>query len=369
MWSIDNERIKQAMDFYVFLDSSTERVINYVNNSIEKMNAHQSEYHLINKHGTVDNQLVCECIKYSEKRANAISYDETMIALKQLKLSGKYFIITDKPFADNWFSHNATNYWFMSVSDWDELYAPPHMDKFIQYEIIQFFAICAANLSDSQFEQVYGNHSETTDDCLFDFCSRKSDIKISMRSGRLCPTCERVLYDYGVTQEQFQAINVLLKLMTGNATFDRVFIVHGHGDYKEIVARFIESLGIKPIILSEQANRGRTIIEKFENESSKADFAIILYTPDDIGGVSSSAYDALKPRARQNVVFEHGYFTAKLGRENVVVLLKNGTDKTKLETAGDNDGIIYVAFDEYGGWKEQIRQALILSGYRIHPRT
>jgi predicted nucleotide-binding protein len=75
--------------------------------------------------------------------------------------------------------------------------------------------------------------------------------------------------------------------------------------------------------------------------------------------------DKLAPRARQNVVFEHGYFTAKLGRENVLVLLKHGTDKTKLEKEGDTDGIVYVPFDEYGGWKEELRKALKFSGYRV----
>ena len=356
------------MNFNVFLDSNDQRVIDCVDNTIKRMNAHQSEFCLINKRDTVDNQRIQECIN-SSYNTRGVSFAKIKLALNQFHSFGKFLMITDKPFDDNWFSHNTSDYWFISVSDWDDSYAPPHMDKYIQYEIIQFFAICAAKLSDSQFEQIYSDHVLTTDDCLFDFCERKTDIKISMRSGRLCPACERKLYDYGVTQEQFQAINVLLKLMTGKASFERVFIVHGHGEYKESVARFIDSMGIKPIILSEQPNRGRTIIEKFENESSKADFAIIIYTPDDIGGVSTSTYDTLKPRARQNVVFEHGYFTAKLGRENVVVLLKSGTEKTKLETAGDNDGILYVPFDEYGGWRDQVKQALILSGYQINPHN
>jgi predicted nucleotide-binding protein len=64
-------------------------------------------------------------------------------------------------------------------------------------------------------------------------------------------------------------------------------------------------------------------------------------------------------------VFEHGYFTAKLGRENVFILLKNGTDKIKLEKEGDTDGIVYVPFDEHGGWKEKLKAALRLSGYRV----
>jgi len=353
------------MDFKVYIDSDDMRVKEYVENTIEKMNAHQSEFRSINMQGTVENQKICECIQKATNKINQISYRQSDIGLNQFSLSKKYIIVTDRQFDDNWFSHTTANYLFMSVSDWDDLYAPPHMDKFIQYELIQFFAICAASLSDSQIKQAYNTHLAITNDCLFDFCARKTDIKISMRTGRICPDCERKLFDFGVTETQFQAINVLLKLMTDKAKFESVFIVHGHGEYRNTVARYVESIGITPIILLEQPNRGRTIIEKFEKESSKADFAIVLYTPDDIGGVVGSAHDTLKLRARQNVVFEHGFFTAKLGRENIVVLLKNDVEKVKLEMAGDNDGIIYVSFDDNGGWREHIKQALKLSGYQV----
>src|SRR5438094_3251544 len=63
----------------------------------------------------------------------------------------------------------------------------------------------------------------------------------------------------------------------------RVFLVHGHdGAAKHEVARFCEHLGLQPIVLHEQANEGRTIIEKFEGHAN-VDFAIVLLTTDDIG--------------------------------------------------------------------------------------
>lgn len=350
------------MDFYVYLDSDNRRVNKYVDEVIKIMNAHQSEFRLIDKSGSFENQKICECIGRAANNENQINYEKSRIELNALDFTGKYIIITDKQFDDNWFAHSNTDYWFMSVSDWDKLYAPPHMDKYIQRGIIKFFADCAANLSNSQIRNMCRAHIEATEDCIFDFCKHKTDIKISMRNGRICPACKQKLIEFEVSDEQFQAIDILLKIMTGKANFEKVFIVHGHGEYKDAVARFIKDIGLEPIILSEQPNKGRTIIEKFETYSSKADFAIALYTPDDVGGVSP---DKLNPRARQNVVFEHGYFMAKLGRENVVVLLKNDTEKTKLETAGDNDGIIYVPFDEYGGWKDKIKSALKLSGYDV----
>ena len=126
-----------------------------------------------------------------------------------------------------------------------------------------------------------------------------------------------------------------------------VFIVHGHdGGLKNEVARFITDMGYNPIILHEQPNRGKTIIEKIETFSNVC-YAIILYTPCD-KGASKNNQDLL-PRARQNVVFEHGYLIGKLGRERVCALIKE-----EVERPGDVDGIVYVTYDDRGAWKKDI---------------
>ena len=92
----------------------------------------------------------------------------------------------------------------------------------------------------------------------------------------------------------------------------KVFIVHGHDNAaKEAVARFVEKIGLEAIILHEQASSGNTIIEKIE-ANSNVGFGIVLYTPCDLGA-SQEKKDELKPRARQNVVFEHGYLMGKIG--------------------------------------------------------
>jgi predicted nucleotide-binding protein len=104
-----------------------------------------------------------------------------------------------------------------------------------------------------------------------------------------------------------------------------VFIVHGHDEAaKQAVSRFIEKLGFTATILHEQPNAGRTIIEKIEAYSNVG-FAIILLTPDDIGGTSDKP-DVLNPRARQNVILELGYFFAKLGRQRVCALYKENSN-------------------------------------------
>ena len=102
-----------------------------------------------------------------------------------------------------------------------------------------------------------------------------------------------------------------------DATNRKVFVVHGHDTgAREAVARFLERAGFEPIILHEQPNQGRTIIEKFE-EHAAVNFAVVLLTPDDVGGPEGGA---MQPRARQNVVLELGFFIGKLGRGRVCAL-------------------------------------------------
>ncbi len=143
---------------------------------------------------------------------------------------------------------------------------------------------------------------------------------------------------------------------------DKVFIVHGHDDEaKETVARFVGNFGIEATILHEQANRGQTIPEKFEEHASEAGFAIILLTPDDVGA-SKDETDNLKPRARQNVVLELGYFWGRLGRGRVCVLHKGG-----VELPSDMQGILYVPMDNFDGWKHKLAREMKQAGLPIDP--
>lgn len=141
----------------------------------------------------------------------------------------------------------------------------------------------------------------------------------------------------------------------------KVFVVHGRdNEAKHAVSRFIEKLGLEAIILHEQASSGMTIIEKIEHYSNDADFAIILYTACDLGrGVHESKIPP-KNRARQNVVFEHGYLMAKLGRENICSLVKGN-----IETPNDISGVVYVSLDEFGAWKTEVAKELKACGYTI----
>ena len=109
-------------------------------------------------------------------------------------------------------------------------------------------------------------------------------------------------------------------------------------------------MGLTPVISYEQPNQGRTLIEKFE-QHAQVGFAAALLTPDDVGALKSNE-KKLKPRARQNVVFELGYFLGLLGRERVCALTKGN-----VEIPSDYDGVVYISLDD-GGWKMDLIREL-----------
>jgi predicted nucleotide-binding protein len=146
------------------------------------------------------------------------------------------------------------------------------------------------------------------------------------------------------------------------ATLDRIFIVHGHdNEMKEAVARAVSTLGLEPIILHEQPNEGKTIIEKFEKHADVG-FAIVLLSPDDKAYAKASGPATARFRARQNVVLELGYFAGKLGRSRVFSLHRGGAD---LELPSDIAGVVYSQFDANGQWKFSLAQELRAAGYNV----
>lgn len=145
----------------------------------------------------------------------------------------------------------------------------------------------------------------------------------------------------------------------GKACTRRVFVVHGHdGELKQAVARFLERLGLEPVILHEQPNLGRTLIEKFE-KNADADYAVVLLTPDDIGYPANQEEQA-KPRARQNVILELGYFVGRIGRGKVCALHRGD-----VEIPSDLHGVVYVPVDPAEGWKLKLGAELKHSGMDI----
>lgn len=157
------------------------------------------------------------------------------------------------------------------------------------------------------------------------------------------------------------------RIASGMPAFDaskpkaKVFVVHGRDTAaKSETARFLERIGVEALILHEQPNAGRTLIVKFQEVAAGADFAVVLITPDDVGGLSGG--QKLQARARQNVIFELGFFVGKLGPKKVCALVSDGVEKPS-----DFDGVVYVPLDAVGAWKIELARELRAAGIAFDP--
>jgi len=142
-------------------------------------------------------------------------------------------------------------------------------------------------------------------------------------------------------------------------TVNNVFLVHGRNDgTKAEVAAFLMKMKLKPIILHEQPNLGRTVIEKIEKYAD-VNAAVVLFTFDDFGRFRDEGAD--EPRARQNVIFEAGYFVGKLGRENTIILYEEG-----LTIPSDLSGYVYIQLDEKKRWHIELARELRAIGLDVN---
>lgn len=137
-----------------------------------------------------------------------------------------------------------------------------------------------------------------------------------------------------------------------------VFIVHGQNEaLKHALARFLEQQNMKPIILAESPGGGKTLIEKFEYHANQCSFAVSLWTPDDLGQKEGDAN--FNKRARQNVIFETGYFCGKLSRSRVAVLYSPG-----VEIPSDYNGVNYISTQD-DSWKYKLADEMKEAGFHI----
>jgi len=191
----------------------------------------------------------------------------------------------------------------------------------------------------------------------------ESDLSVFMREyGKPCAAfidSLKIDVNNGEFEEQSTPIKPVKQKPAGiGIKAKKVFVVHGHDDLlKTKAARFIEKLGYEAVILHERASRGMTIIEKIEAHTD-VEFAIVLYTPDDQGNTADAVIKGeLLPRARQNVVFEHGYLIAKLSRARVVPLV-SGT----VELPSDISGVVYV---DDTNWQFEVAKEMRAAGYEV----
>jgi predicted nucleotide-binding protein len=160
--------------------------------------------------------------------------------------------------------------------------------------------------------------------------------------------------------DALSAVDSVTARGSATAVSRRVFVVHGHDELSKLdVMRTLERLGLEAVVLHEQPNKGKTIVEKFEDNAVGVVFAVVLLTPDD-EGYPIKTPDQKRARARQNVILELGYFLASLGRGKVCVLYRGD-----VEIPSDYLGVIYTPMDDAGFWRFQLGKEMKAAGVEI----
>ncbi len=187
--------------------------------------------------------------------------------------------------------------------------------------------------------------------------SRENDNKAKNATAKLLAQIDALIELAELDVQKPKTVESLA--LTGNLS-NKVFVVHGHDEeMKQHVARTLSTLGLDPIILHEQPSGGRSVIEKFESNTDVA-FAVVLLSPDDMAFSARERRSTAKPRARQNVVLELGYFVGKLGRNKVLALRRGDT-----EIPSDFAGVVYTPFDAAGHWRLEMVKELQAAGFDV----
>ncbi len=245
------------------------------------------------------------------------------------------------------------------------------LDQLIsEIESIEYDDYSKVKLSISKAE-IFAKHNMTSESCQYfkekmkaiEFYSYNSYL-LEERSNKdiwengkreLIGYIDNMKLDYGLSNS-----NSSTKSPKNNLNFKDIFIVHGHDREMLLDAeKLINNLDLNPKILQDEADKGRTVIEKFEDHSD-VDFAIILLSPEDKFYTDLEDPTKIVTRSRQNVILELGYFFSKLGRDHIIVLHRE--DKS-FEFPSDIFGLIYQPYSR--GWENDVVDELQSFGFDI----
>jgi hypothetical protein len=120
----------------------------------------------------------------------------------------------------------------------------------------------------------------------------------------------------------------------------KVLLIHGRARDQAILYDWFQNKKLaQPVVMMQEFTLGQTLPEKFEALAMNSDAAIALATPDDLA-LATDKVDVQKMRARQNVWVEVGWFWGRLGRENIMLLVRGD-----VEIPSDLDGIVYYRYE------------------------
>lgn len=208
-------------------------------------------------------------------------------------VSDEYVIyITEKAFDDNWFSHEESQFSIITTNKWEEIFVPPSLKAYIVYQVAQASISFEGDLSEKmELKMVH----EFAEGCVFDLCINKSDIKLGMIAGNICPQCRAVLVRYGINEKALNAVERMLNFVRSEAIGkpiifdeDAAFIVmrfskndENDNAYKYGIKSALEALNIRCIRADNQISSGQ-LLEKVERNIEKSRFIIAKVDSDNL---------------------------------------------------------------------------------------
>lgn len=212
--------------------------------------------------------------------------------LENTSEDGFKICVTSRPFDDNWFFHEYRTTAFISIAEWEEIFAPPSLKRYLMYEFALALGIFASDLSEEMALRLVHEPPEA---CLLDFCQRKPDIKLGMVAGNICPQCRAVFLQYGTPEEAIDAVERILKVVRSEAIGrpflvepKRAFVVmrfseHDENDntYRQGVKPGLEAVGIK-VTRADDAVKSSQILDKIKNQIDKSRFILAKVDTDNL---------------------------------------------------------------------------------------
>lgn len=335
------------MKFYVIYDPNS-NTKSSIQSAIAIVNQLQGEYLFEDS-----SQNASDYTMFSKRE---VDIDEQRGLLS--RLDKHTIFVINAPFSDNFFSHDGRNYNIVTTDSWDDYFAPPSVKVYLMYMFAEIALKFSGDLTERFQQHLY--HQKATG-CINDFWGYKEEITISIRAGFICPECRATYPQYGISSRQLEAVEEILlaaravalgKPLPHAIASDpkKIFIVHGRNDgILNEVSDYLEQLGLTPVILKRLRQNGINTILNQISQNSNVSCAIILFTADDVGKLKEETL--LEKRARQNVVFETGYFLGKLGKERVLMMAEKD-----VKLPSDLGGCLYIDLDE--NWKTKLADSL-----------
>ncbi|MDE6435865.1 MAG: nucleotide-binding protein [Lachnospiraceae bacterium] len=200
--------------------------------------------------------------------------------------------ITEKPFDDNWFSHEESQFAIITMNSWEEVFAPPSLKAYLVYQIAQTLISFEGDLNEKMEMRMVHDFAEG---CMFDLCVNKKDIKLGMIAGNICPQCRAVLVRYGINEKALNAVERMLWFVRSEAIGkpiifdeDAAFIVmrfstndENDNAFKYGVKSALEELNIKCVRADNIISSGQ-LLEKIKRNIEKSRFIIAKVDSDNL---------------------------------------------------------------------------------------